>query len=490
MAAWLLTSLAASAVVMSLELAAFRLYAPYFGYSVFVWGSMIATIMAAIAGGHALGGWLAGRSRSDAAVHGVILAGAIWQGAMLFCLPALLPWATEWGEGFGSAIATAAIFAAPVAALAAAIPQLISLCATRLPVGAAAGAVGALSTVGSIAGTLLTSFVLVPQLGTATTLRVACVTTAVIGAAGLVARRRILLPVAAAAAVAPLLAPGLGWERGTVWSAESAYNLVRVVRGGGQAMLLLNSGSSPHTVRNEAGPFTGLYYDAFALGPLLAPGGRALVLGMGAGTSIATLRVAAPAMRIDAVEIDPLVVRAAARWFALDLADPKLAVHTADARPWLLHDDGRYGVVQVDLYQGGPYIPFYLVTREFFALIRQHMEPGGVLMMNVFDPSPEHVLLAPVLATLRAEYPSVEAIGLTGSNTIALAFPAVHAVAEIRARLRDPALPEPLRRVAADMADRLSDPPPVAGAEVFTDDRAPVEWRTHRALAAAEATGG
>ena len=286
---------------------------------------------------------------------------------------------------------------------------------------------------------------------------------------------------AAAAAAALALAPNLGWELGTVWTGESAYNLVRVVRYG-RMMLMLNDGRSAHTVRQARGPWTGYYYDAFALGPVLVTTGRALVLGMGGGTSIAMLRAAAPAIIIDAVEIDPVVVAAAARWFTLDLSDPLLAVHTADARPWLAGDSGVYGIVQVDLYQGGPYIPFYLATREFFDSVRGHMAPHGVLMMNAFDPSPEHVLLTPVVATLETVFRSVLVAPLASGNCIVVAFPDSRTIDAVQRRLRDPALLEPLRAVASEFADRLISFRPAADKAVFTDDRAAVEELTRRAL--------
>src|SRR5882724_800758 len=62
---WLVTAMLAGAVMMSLELVAFRLYAPYFGYSIYVWGTMISVVMAALAVGYPLGGRLADRLRED-----------------------------------------------------------------------------------------------------------------------------------------------------------------------------------------------------------------------------------------------------------------------------------------------------------------------------------------------------------------------------------------------------------------------------------------
>src|SRR5256885_3595104 len=69
-----------------------------------------------------------------------------------------------------------------------------------------------------------------------------------------------------------------------------------------------------------------------------------------------------PELHIDAVEIDPKVVQTAIEFFGLPVNQGNLVVHIADARPWLASHAQRYDVVQVDLYQGGPYIPFYLIT--------------------------------------------------------------------------------------------------------------------------------
>ena len=80
---WLATPLITGAAIMVLELAAFRLYAPYFGYSIYVWAVMISVVMAALAGGYAVGGWLADRSRTDFPLYAMILLSAIHQIAVI-----------------------------------------------------------------------------------------------------------------------------------------------------------------------------------------------------------------------------------------------------------------------------------------------------------------------------------------------------------------------------------------------------------------------
>ena len=93
---WLSTAAVAGLVVMMLELAAFRLYAPYFGYSIYVWGSMIGMVMGGLAVGYALGGWVADVRGDDRWMYLGILASAAYQGAMCFAARGLL--AGSFGE--------------------------------------------------------------------------------------------------------------------------------------------------------------------------------------------------------------------------------------------------------------------------------------------------------------------------------------------------------------------------------------------------------
>jgi predicted membrane-bound spermidine synthase len=477
---WLAATLVSGATVMALEMVAVRLFAPYFGYSVYVWGTTICVVMGAMVAGYALGGRLAARAGAEEDLFFLILAGAAWQALALVTMRFALPLLAERGEIFGVAIGALVLFAPSMAALAAAVPVLVRLCADVMPAGAAAGLVSAVSTAGSMAGILGTIFWLLPNVGTEATLRALCVTSFLTAAAGLVfvpRHRRLGLPIAAAPAAMLLLVPGLGWAEGTVWTAESAYNLVRVVQVGGERMLQLNHPSSIQSVR-DGGSWTGFYYDYFALGPLLVPSRRALVLGMGAGSSIQALRRTSPSIEVDAVEIDPRVVEAASRWFDLDVAsDPRLRVHVMDARRFLVKDRGTYDLVQLDVYQGGPYVPFHLVTEECFRLARARMNDDALLMMNVFDRSADSALVLRLAATLRRVFPSVR-VGQTGAgNFMLFAFTRVPSAERL-------AFQSPVLRSNGSLRNlKIRDVPVPEGAPVFTDDRAPIEEMTRRMLA-------
>jgi predicted membrane-bound spermidine synthase len=482
LALWFITALFTGAIIMSQELVAFRLYAPYFGYSIYVWGSMISVVMAALALGYAVGGWSADRSQTDLPLYATILGSAFYQLGILFTVHWMLPILARKGDFTGTVLATLVVFAPPMTAMATACPFLIRLLAQSGHIGSVAGKIYALSTVGSIGGILSTSFFLVPRLGTQKTLEVICVVSALIAVAGLALRMRAALFAFGLIVAMLQVVPAASWSQGTIWAAESPYNLVRVVRSGERLILKLNDEGGIHTIRDERTGWTGQYYDDFALGPLMVPARRLLVLGVAGGGSIASTRATAPKIEIDAVEIDPKVLEAATRFFGMDPQDGLLHTHIADARPWLARNEGKYDVVHVDLYQGGPYIPFYLVTVEFFNAVRAHMTADGLLMMNLFDMSQDQELLLSTVATLKQVFPTVTVLPVGNRNRMLLAFSKVTPSSLIRTHLKSFDGNAVIKRLAKTAAARVSDLDVPPGTTVFTDDFSPVEEMTRRML--------
>ena len=478
---WLLTSAISGAVVMALEVVAFRLYAPYFGYSIYVWGSMISVVMLALALGYGFGGRLADRKSGSAPLYTVILGSALYQLAIIFTARPLLSALSGWSDFAGTVTATLVIFAPPMTALAGVGPYVIRLLARDGDVGSTAGLVYAASTGGSMLGALAASFFLLPQFGTQATLEVLCVATAVVAVGGLAKQSRN-----AATALVPfallLAVPKFSWSNDTIWTTESAYNLIRVARQGKRLVLLLNSRNSVHTVRQESSNWTGFYYDDFALGPMLVPARQVLSLGMGGGGAIQATRLTAPDASFDAVEIDGKVVDAAGRFFGVH-PDSRLHVHVADARPWLKRNPGPFDIVHVDLYHGGPYVPFYLTTVEFFRLVRSRMSGDGLLMMNVFDVSAHQDVLASMVATLKQVYPSVMVVpaGIL-SNSMVFAFARPHSLDSVRDSLAAVKGTNPWDVLARKSAGEITEPSVRMGAAVFTDDLAPIEAMTRRML--------
>jgi uncharacterized protein YhjY with autotransporter beta-barrel domain len=142
---WALTAFASGAAIMALELAALRLFAPFFGQSIYVWGNLLSVVMVALALGYVLGGHLADRATSDRGLYLLLALGALYQAAVVLGARALLARLTALDELLGSALATLILTAPPLVTLAACSPFVIRLLARAGQVGEVAGRIYALT---------------------------------------------------------------------------------------------------------------------------------------------------------------------------------------------------------------------------------------------------------------------------------------------------------------------------------------------------------
>jgi predicted O-methyltransferase YrrM len=200
------------------------------------------------------------------------------------------------------------------------------------------------------------------------------------------------------------------------------------------------------------------------------------MLGTAAGTTARAYARYLPDTTIDAVEIDGELLDIGRRYF--DLRErPQLNTIAEDARPFLRRTQHRYDVIMVDAYRQ-PYIPFYLTTKEFFALARKRLAPGGVVAINVGHPKGSDRLERVLSATLRSVFGEVARDPLNPTNTILMGSDAPITGGRLLASARG--LSSDLQPVAVRAAGRLR--PGLSGGSVYTDDHAPVEWLVDESL--------
>ena len=162
---------------MGFQLLASRLLSPHFGSSIIVWAWLISTFLAAFSAGSMLGGWISNlpverRSRAQEIAAGIAIATLLFtavfgRAALEQIEPAFS------GMGAGLSVSCASLFFLPVTALSCFGPQCVQFLATRgTPPGKASGLVYGVSTLGNIAGVMLTAFVLIPNFRVSTLLYV------------------------------------------------------------------------------------------------------------------------------------------------------------------------------------------------------------------------------------------------------------------------------------------------------------------------------
>ncbi len=554
-----LVVLVSGAAVLVLELAAGRLFAPWFGMSLPVWTNVLAVVLGSLAAGYALGGRMAARGASMTATGlvlaaaGLLSVGAAWAGPPV--ARSLLPSGADL-EGLsailakGSLLATLLVFGPPMVLLGTVGPLAVHLLTEggdRNPSvmpgprpgtgsGQAAGRVLAVSTVGSIVGTFLTTYALLPGLGTRGSVGAAggalAVAGAVLALAGLGrGRARDAALVAALAAVGLAAAGPRGEfrpaEPGTgrvVAEVDSAYQFLQVrdvdetgPDGKPSTVRLLNINEGVGTYHSVLRPGSfltgGRYYDFYPALPLLAcPDARrpldVLVLGFAAGTQARALRHFAGEERelhVDGVEIDPAVIGLGREHFDLPPEAPWLRVHAADARAFLAAAPvgRRWDLVLVDCYSQEYYIPFQVATVEFFREVKARLKPGGVLAFNAFAYRPDAPLLRALVNTTAEAFGRAWLLPIAGyPNFVVLAsaregeLPLLAFGEAAGAAARDPAAAPaswggfaarseagPVLRLAAACCAGATPWAPDRGTTALTDDLAPVERLTDMDIA-------
>jgi spermidine synthase len=475
------------------EIAAARLLAPWFGASTIVWANTIAIVLVALSVGYALGGRFADRDPRPAGLARIVLVAAALLAVVPFVSGPFLHQAVKAVDQLSAATFVGSLFGVGVLL---SVPLLllgmVSPYAVRLQVetvaeaGRTAGRLYAISTVGSLTGTFLASLLLIPVVGTRRTFLILAAAMA-LAALPHLARGRVpaaVVPVAILGLIAlptGTLKSAEGSDR-VIWEGETEYQYARVVEDvHGTRTLELNEGHAVHSRYHQGEWLTGNYWDEMLVLGLAgghAPPRSVAILGNAAGTTARAIGHYFPETAIDAVEIDGELTKVGHALF--DLTGPRLRTHTADARPWLEASSQRFDVIMVDAYRQ-PYIPFYLATREFFALVRDHLNPGGLVVINVGHPEQSDTLEKVLTATMGTEFgtANVWRDPAEPTNSMLVASTATDPAGRLRAVAPDLA-PE-LAEVADATADRLA--PGLRGGRVYTDDVAPVEWLVDTSLA-------
>jgi spermidine synthase len=414
---------------MAAELTAVRLLAPHFGDSAYVWTNVIGVILVALAIGALVGGRLAATPRAAAhtrtalVVAGVALAVVPYATGALggWLVPAELPLdAAMPALVRGSFVATVLAFGVPLGLLGAVSPLLVAASIEEgVPPGRAAGGLGAAGTFGSLLGTFLATHWLVPTLGCRIAMTVAAAVLAVAallvpGRGGRRAAGLVLLATALAGLGhgGPLRSALPGRELLAEVESRSQFLQVvaRDVGGTRRTELVINEGlDSFHSLALAGSVFTsGAYYDWHAIVPWLVGAGnppaalRALSLGDAAGTLRAIYAAVWPGAVVDAVDIDAATMALGDVHFPGPKAPgERFAV---DGRVFLAQTTRQWHVIHVDAYAHQVYVPAHLASREFFALARQRLLPGGVLACNVGALAADDAVLQAIARTMAAEF--------------------------------------------------------------------------------------
>jgi spermidine synthase len=382
--------------------------------SLFLWSSLITVTLAALSVGYALGGRWADRGPSYFRLSLVLAAAGVWLLLTPWLKAPLLGLLEPLGLRAAVLAAAAALFFVPLTLLGMVSPYAIRLRASSLDeVGRTAGNIYAVSTLASVVAALLTGFVLIPSLGVSRLLLLVGVLLLVGAGMALRAARRggpalvVNVLLVAGGAILAGMAPGehARPEAGLLDVRQSAYAELRVADWEGDRILFLDGGSHTVTMPEVWQPLLQYAVVLDVIKHLYDEPGTLCLVGLG-GASVAK-SFDQTGWQVDAVEIDSEVVSLARTYFGLEDEDARVFVE--DGRRYFKNVDRKYDLVVLDAFGSGS-IPFHLVTREAFALMRSRMTPGGILALNIESEGWYHILVRSLAATLRTSFAHVIAL--------------------------------------------------------------------------------
>jgi len=400
----------AGAIVMALEITGSRILAPYFGNSLSVWGSLIGVVLTGLSLGYYLGGRLADRNPNFRTFSLIIFYAGISILFIPFVSSQVLNLITnlDLGERFSSLLATTLLLAFPTVMLGMVSPYAIKLSTKNLnKLGNIAGNLYALSTLGSIFGTFFSVFYLIPEFGVKTILLSFGIILMVVSIMGLGLRFKLFLISALILSFLPLnmIVPKLFSHTGNViYEKETPYSHLDVVDSKGTRTLYLNGLSHSAMYLNNTNDLVFLYTEMFNLAFAFNSNiQNVLFIGGGGFSTPKYFLENYPDMIVDVVEIDPDVIKVAKDYFNLK-EDTRLSIYNRDGRVYITNSNKKYDLIVLDAYSK-TYVPFHLMTKEFFMELKKDLTPDGIVASNMITS-----LLGDTSDLFKAEYKTISQI--------------------------------------------------------------------------------
>jgi len=481
-----ITAAVCGAAVLIVEILGAKMLSPFFGTSHFVWTAQIAVTMVSLAIGYWFGGWLVDRSTRLNRLYACIFIAAVY---LCLTVPLCRPVAERCLElklALGSLLASMFLFFVPLALLATVGPFLVRVMTASMNViGSQVGRLTAISTAGSVGGTLVIGYVLIPFLPNSLTMlyTAANLLALVVIYFVLWGKAKGLVGVAVIGALAGL---GIGWWGVGLDSRLRVPGLVELERRNSHfGLMQVMAGTNPpywyyfndYLCQNGFDPETKQSIHIFTYmlkglaGVYTEKIEDALCIGMGVG--IVPMQLARERVKVDVVEINPAVVPLAKRYFEFEPGRVNLFID--DGRHFLNDCKRRYDTVILDAFLGDS-SPSHLMTQEAFTAMQAVLKPGGTLVINTFGnlEQGKDFSTASLTKTLRAVFKNVKLHAEENEGNIFI-------VASDRPKLtflREPDLtgihPAVAGRVAATFSSVVQ--ADLDHGRVLTDDFNPVEF--------------
>ena len=386
------------ACVLIIEVVAVRVLSPHFGNTIFTVSSVISVILAALSVGYYAGGKFADKHPTLRWFFGIILVSGLVVVAIHFLGTILLPiLSVSFSLTSGPLVSSLLLFLVPAILLGTLSPYAIKLQSVQVPeqgVGSVSGKIFFWSTFGSIIGSLLAGFVLIPNFGIDYIFISTGVVLFLLGLIPLIAfgfdKKRLVKSVFAILILVGVTAFATQQIKGdALYSKDGIYEKITIydsAQGSRPIRVFQQDRSASGAMFLDTEDPTDLVYGYtkyYSLYKIFKPDVQnALVIGGGAYSIPKALLAELPNATIDVSEIEPSLFDLAKQYFKVE-DNPNLHNYTEDGRRLLRDSEKKYDLIFSDVYYSLFSIPAHFTTQEFFTVAKEKLSDNGVFIANL-----------------------------------------------------------------------------------------------------------
>lgn len=473
--------------VMILEIVGTRVIGPFYGVSLYVWSSLITVALVALSLGYWIGGMAADRWPKRDVLYLIVALAGLSSLIIPFASISIMSTCHLLGLRAGALTSSTIMFLFPITFLGMIAPFAVKLYTEEMKrLGTSVGRLYAISTMGSVMGTLLVGFFLIPNVGTKKIFCLLAITLFCVSGIGWILEKKWIKSLLI---VICIFYPGyqlnftdqLAEKEGlkVIHQTESSYGQLKVVDTQRQRYLLLDgilqTGMDKVLI---SAPEQIYLFQMSLLGllPYYYPSGRqALLIGLGGGRHFHLLN--SYGIDVDSVEIDRNVVQTARKYFGFN--GP---VKVEDGRYVIQNTKKKYDFVILDTYSG-EVIPTQLFSVEAFARIRDILTEKGILAVHYIGFPEESLVSWTLHRTLREVFSYIDVYPTEYGNQVQSMF-FFASVKELRLSPRRELEPYGLDEITLEEYAASKIEYPLEKGIVVTDDYNPIDfWRMDIATA-------
>ena len=411
------------ASVMIIEIAANRVLAPWFGNSLYTWTSLIGVILLSLSIGYYFGGWLADKSGKFITFFHIITVSSFFVFFIPFLKIILHEQMFNMGMISGPVIASILLFTIPgilLGSVSSYAIRLVSFLSSDIKIGISAGLIAMFSTLGSVTGTFLTGFLLIPKFNLHNIFLINSIILLILSVSGyyffgdIKYKINIFFCIFSVVIIIifSVFFNNIFYHRNDnlIYEKSTFYHRIRVFHNKLQNGKILRSLFLDTT--SEGGQYLNSdeipvkYQKYWELCKIFNKNLNDVVfLGAGSFTMPEAMGKYKKDVNIEVVEIDPEVINVGYEFFNLRLF-PNIKAINDDARRFFIKTQKKYDLVLGDAFNGIRYVPAHLLTSEFFDLVKNRLNDNGVFMINIISSikGDNSILFQSVMKTLSESF--------------------------------------------------------------------------------------